>query len=77
MPKMKADSSSTKDKKMKNMDKPAINPDKPMDNMEEEVAHPFFTHMGIPEAVGMHSLRVSVLSTIRTGKSPGDCGSHL
>ena len=70
MPKMDTDSSSTKNKKMKKMDKR-------MENMEEEVAHPFFTHMGIPEAVGMYSLRLSVLSTQMDGKSTADFGIHF
>ncbi len=70
MPEMKNDSSSAKNQSMKNMQKP-------MDDMEEEVAHPFFTHMGIPEAVGMYSLRLSALLTQVDGKSTGDFGFHF
>jgi len=77
MPKMNTDSSSAKNQKMKNIDKPVGNMDNPMGNMEEEVAHPFFTHMGIPEAVGMYSLRLSALSTQMDGKSKPDFGIHF
>ncbi|MCY7409374.1 MAG: hypothetical protein LH473_03815 [Chitinophagales bacterium] len=37
------------------------------DVMVEEVTHPFFTHMGIPKAFGLYSLRLSSLLT--TGNS--------
>ena len=70
MPKIKMDTLADKNQKMKNMDNP-------MGNMEEEVAHPFFTHMGIPEDVGMYSLRLSALSTQIDGKSNADFGLHL
>ena len=70
MKKMNTDSLSVKNQSMKNMQKP-------MNDMEEEVAHPFFTHMGIPEAVGMYSLRLSALSTQMDGNSKGDFGFHL
>ena len=30
---------------------------------DEEIAHPFFTHMGVPEAVGAYSLRLAALAT--------------
>lgn len=43
---------------------------------DEEVAHPFFTHMGMPEAVGMHSLRISGLTTSAGGRSQGDFAFH-
>lgn len=49
----------------------------PMSDMEEEVAHPIFTHMGIPEAVGMYSLRLSTHLTQIDGNSTGDFGFHL
>ena len=70
MPKMNTDSSSTKDKKTKNMDKPD-------DNMEEEVAHPIYTHMGMPEAVGLYSLRLAALSTQIDGKTKADFAFHF
>ena len=70
MPKMNNDSSMAKNQDMKKIDKP-------MGDMEEEVAHPFFTHMGIPEAVGMYSLRLSTLLTQMDGKSTADFGIHF
>jgi hypothetical protein len=44
---------------------------------EEEVAHPFFTHMGIPEAVGVFSLRAAGLATRAEGEVEGDFAFHL
>lgn len=44
---------------------------------EEEVAHPFVTHMGIPEGVGVFSLRASGLVTRADGKSEGDFAFHF
>ncbi len=44
---------------------------------EEEIAHPFLTHMGIPEGVGVFSLRASGLVTRAEGKSEGDFGFHF
>ena len=45
---------------------------------DEEIAHPFFTHMGMPEAVGTYSLRTSALLTKpMDGKSKGDFAFHL
>ena len=44
---------------------------------EEEVAHPFFTHMGMPEAVGMYSLRLTALSTQMDEKSKADFAFHF
>ena len=70
MSKMNADSSSVKNQRMKNMDSP-------MGNEEEEVAHPFYSHMGMPEAVGMYSLRLTALSTQMDGKSKADFGFHF
>lgn len=43
----------------------------------EEVAHPFLTHMGIPEGVGVFSLRVAGLVTRADGKSDGDFSFHF
>lgn len=42
----------------------------------EEVPHPFFTHMGMPEAVGTHSLRLSGLTTSMDGNSSADWAFH-
>ena len=36
-------------------------------NDDEEIAHPFFTHMGMPEAIGTYSLRLAVLATHMNG----------
>ena len=45
---------------------------------DEEVPHPFFTHMGMPEAPGVFSLRTSALLTKNIdGKSTGDFAFHL
>ncbi len=44
---------------------------------EEEVAHAFFTHMGIPEGKGVFNLRVSALSTRADGQQKGDIAFHL
>ena len=63
MPKMNIDSTTTKTSQMGD---------------DEEIAHPFFTHMGMPEAVGTYSLRTSALLTKPTdGKSKGDFAFHL
>ena len=43
----------------------------------EEVAHSFFSHMGVPEAVGVYSLRLSGLVTDMEGMMDGDFGFHL
>ncbi len=42
-----------------------------------EIAHPFLTHMGVPEGVGVFSLRASGLVTRAEGKSEGDFGFHF
>ena len=39
---------------------------------DEEIAHPFFTHMGMPEAVGTYSLRFAALATKMDGKTKAD-----
>ncbi|MDZ4865091.1 MAG: hypothetical protein SGJ01_16850 [Gemmatimonadota bacterium] len=43
----------------------------------EEVAHPFLTHMGVPEGVGVFSLRASGLVTRADSKTEGDFGFHF
>lgn len=43
---------------------------------EDEIAHPFFSHMGMPEAPGVFSLRLSALSTQMDGKYKGDFAFH-
>ena len=43
----------------------------------EEVAHPFFTHMGMPEAVGVYSIRLGGLVTSADGVRNGDFAFHF
>jgi hypothetical protein len=44
---------------------------------EEEVAHPFFTHMGVPEGVGVYNLRLASLATRADGHTDGDFAFHF
>lgn len=44
---------------------------------EEEIAHPFFTHMGVPEGVGVYSLRLLGLVNRADGATKGDFGFHF
>ena len=44
---------------------------------DEEIAHPFFTHMGMPEAVGTYSLRLAALATRMDGTTKGDFAFHF
>ena len=44
---------------------------------EDEIAHPFFTHMGIPEGVGAYNLRLLGLSNRADGRTKGDFGFHF
>ncbi|MCX5800328.1 MAG: hypothetical protein NTX17_02965 [Candidatus Eisenbacteria bacterium] len=44
---------------------------------EMDVAHPFFTHMGMPEGVGNYTLRLDGTATTGEGKTEGDFGFHL
>lgn len=44
---------------------------------EEEVPHPFFTHMGLPEGVGVYNLRVLGTATRADGSSDGDFAFHF
>ena len=56
------------------------NQDQQADKMgmqEEEVAHPFFTHMGVPEGVGVYSLRLAGLATRTDGHTEGDFAFHF
>ncbi len=50
---------------------------KMMDDKETEVAHAFFTHMGVPEAVGVFSLRLGGLGTRAEGQTDGDFAFHF
>lgn len=46
--------------------------------MTEEIPHPFFTHMGMPEAVGTYSLRTAALATNGVaGNTKGDFAFHF
>lgn len=47
------------------------------DEEEEEIAHPFFTHMGIPEGVGVYNLRLEGLVNRADGITKGDFGFHF
>lgn len=44
---------------------------------EVEVPHPFFTHMGLPEGVGVYSVRVLGVATRVDGKTTGDYAFHF
>lgn len=44
---------------------------------KDEIAHPFFTHEGLPDAVGSYSVRLSGLATRSDGSSKGDFAFHL
>ncbi len=48
-----------------------------MSDDEVEIAHPFFTHMGMPERVGVYSLRLAGLSNRVDGRTKGDFGFHF
>lgn len=42
-----------------------------------EMAHPFFSHMGVPDAVGNYDLRLSGLLNNTDGKKNGDFAFHF
>lgn len=44
---------------------------------EPEIAHPFFTHMGLPEGVGVFNLRLAALAIRADGATKGDFAFHL
>lgn len=61
-------------------DKPPQDPKMNMDNMdsaEQEVAHPFFSHMGMPETVGVYSIRLGALLTRTEVNKDGDFAFHF
>lgn len=68
MPKMNTDDSA----KVKN-----VNDKSSQMSDDEEIAHPFFTHMGMPEAVGTYSLRLAALATRMDGTTKGDFAFHF
>ena len=51
--------------------------DDKMGMQDEEVAHPFFTHMGVPEGVGVFNLRLAGLATRADGRTKGDFAFHF
>jgi hypothetical protein len=55
---------------------PKMNMDN-MDSVEQEIAHPFFSHMGMPEGVGVYSLRLGALVTSTEGNKDGDFAFHF
>ncbi|MFH1235846.1 MAG: hypothetical protein V1685_02820 [Parcubacteria group bacterium] len=44
---------------------------------EMDIVHPFFTHMGLPDAVGHGDLRLSGVAIRDKGHTSGDFGYHL
>lgn len=44
---------------------------------DKEIAHAFFTHEGLPDAVGSYSVRASGLATRADGTTKGDFAFHL
>lgn len=55
-----------------------VPPPQPMSTMgDDEVAHPFFMHMGMPEGVGVYSLRLSGLSRREDGGNTSDFAFHF
>ena len=60
---------------------PAPGPDRgapePGMNHKDEVAHPFLTHMGVPDPVGTYSLRLGGTATRADGSTKGDASFHL
>lgn len=69
MSKMNADS--TKVKSQNTSDKMGQMSD------DKDLAHPFFSHMGMPHEVGTYSLRLSALATQIDGKTKGDFAFHF
>lgn len=69
MLKMNADS--TKVKSMNASDKMGQMGD------DKDLAHPFFSHMGMPHEAGTYSLRLSALATRIDGKTKGDFAFHF
>lgn len=59
------------------MNKPIKEKQLKMGNEMEEVAHPFFSHMGVPDPVGEYNLRVSALLTNNDGNYDGDFAFHF
>ena len=56
---------------------PSPAPAKASGAMEMEVPHGFFTHEGLPDAVGSFSLRTAALATRVDGTTQGDVAFHL
>lgn len=49
----------------------------PASREAEEVPHPFFTHMGLPEGVGVYSLRLLGVAARSDGQNAGDFAFHF
>jgi hypothetical protein len=65
---------------MHGQDQPKEDPKMNMNNMdgkEQEVAHPFFSHMGMPEGVGVYSIRLGALATRTEDNTEGDFAFHI
>lgn len=56
---------------------PVVAQAKTMSMQDDEVAHPFFTHMGVPEAVGVFNLRLAGLATRVGRRTDGDVAFHF
>ena len=68
---------SAQSQQMREMNRDSSSVKKQSMNDDEEIAHPFFTHMGMPEAVGTYSLRTAALLTQMDGKSKADFAFHF
>jgi len=44
---------------------------------DKDLAHPFFSHMGMPHEPGSYSLRLAALATQTDGKTKGDFAFHF
>lgn len=52
-------------------------PSMPTTDGDAELPHAFFTHMGLPEGVGVYSLRVLGIAAGRDGQNTGDVAFHF
>jgi hypothetical protein len=59
------------------MDQSKPNKENSMKMGDDEVAHPFFSHEGVPDAVGAFNLRLSGLLTDNAGKKDDDFAFHF
>ena len=68
---------SVRSQQMPTMNNDSLSVQKQSMSDDEEIAHPFFTHMGMPEAIGTYSLRTAALLTQMDGKSKADFAFHF